>query len=67
MAKAMLKYLTKKLLFIGFGRDCIGAFAYGKERGGKQPITHGIGVQIPHCLGTEETAQGHIRQVAPGI
>jgi len=26
-----------------------------------------MGVQIPHCLGTEETAQGHIRQVAPGI
>ena len=32
----------------------------------KKFITHGMGVQIPYCLGSEAKAQGHIWEVARG-
>ena len=32
----------------------------------KEPVRHGMGVQIPHCLGAEEATQGDIRKAAAG-
>ena len=34
--------------------------------GEKKFITHSMGVQIPHSLGTEAAAEGDIREVAQG-
>ena len=40
-----------------------GTFRKG-AKGEKQFITDGMGVQIPHCMGSEAPQKGYIRQIA---